>query len=380
MDKTLADILGKDILPKDVVAELQEAFNNKIAEAKEELTMQIRNEFAARYEHDTATLVEVTEKILNDVCDKTEKTKTEEVEKLKESKTKLDKAIKEARVHYKNKLTEAITALQNKKKKLEETYAKKTAEVLSENKNHIKKIDEFVVRQVSKELKDLAIDRRQLVEARVKLIKEAKEKISGTQKKFIIESAKKVEKIVENSLKAEVTQFRDDIETARKNSFGRKIFEAVAAEFMTSNYLTPEIKKLKKLVESKTKELEAAKIKLNENARNIDIASRKVKLAEERAVRTKIMIELLSNLKGEKRSVMESMLETTKTNQLKEAFDRFLPVVLSEGSNKKRPEVLNENRTRRIVTGDKNFGISNNVDNDFNSEINTILKNAGVKQ
>jgi hypothetical protein len=54
---------------------------------------------------------------------------------------------------------------------------------------------------------------------------------------------------------------------------------------------------------------------------------------------------------------MESMLETTKTDQLRATFDRLLPVVLSEGTRKpaeRKPLVESPVVTRRVVvTGDK---------------------------
>ena len=59
------------------------------------------------------------------------------------------------------------------------------------------------------------------------------------------EAAIKVEKVINTTLKREMTQLHEDLERNRQNMFGRRIFEAVAAEFMTS-YLNEgtEIRKL----------------------------------------------------------------------------------------------------------------------------------------
>ena len=46
------------------------------------------------------------------------------------------------------------------------------------------------------------------------------------QKQFIKRSAKLVENTVTKTMKAELTQLREDVIKARDNQFGRKLFEA----------------------------------------------------------------------------------------------------------------------------------------------------------
>lgn len=382
MDKTLANILGSAGLPEEIVASLQEAFDAKVAEAREEAEMSMREEFSRRYEHDKGNLVEAMDRMLTDVVTKHAEERAAEVAKLAEARTKFQNAIKESKTHYKTKLKEHVSltrdfavdqlakeaaALRAEKKSLAEAKKSLKAEMASlkesasaEQAARLKKIDEFVVRQVSKELAEFNEDHRALVETRLKLVTEGKKRLKETQTKFIKQSAAKVEAMVNESLKREMTQLHEDLERNRQNMFGRRIFEAVAAEYMTS-YLAEgtEVRKLQTMLESAQAELENTKSKLNEVESKTEAARRKATLAEERAQRKEIMSELLSNIRGEKRAVMEGMLETVKTTSLRDAFTKLLPVVLNEGT-KKAPQgakklTEEQNKEKRVVavTGDQ---------------------------
>ncbi|RYD62315.1 MAG: hypothetical protein EOP83_14920 [Verrucomicrobiaceae bacterium] len=410
--ENLANILAESGLPEEMVSSLQEAFDKKVVEAREEAELSIREEFAARYEHDKATFVEAMNRMLTDVVQKSEESKAAEIANLKESQAQLAKAVKEARSHYRTKLAESVgvantfitqqlsksitrlneqkKALSTKQSKLDEQFEAVKSDVTTQHAARLAKIDEFVVRQVKRELSELQADHRALVETRVKFVAESKKKLSETQKKFVKESANKVEAMINETMKREMTQLHEDLERNRQNNFGRRIFEAVAAEFMTS-YLAEgtEIRNLQTMLESKDQELNTVKSKLSEAATAVDAIARKVKLAEDRANRTKVMTELLSNLRGEKRSVMESMLETVKTESLRGQFDKLLPVVLNE--NARRPlqnkTVLSETKSpvRRVITGDKtnrlaeSAQIETEVEMEASSDIATVLRLAGLK-
>lgn len=413
----LANILSESGLPEEMLTSLQEAFDKKVAEAREEAELSIREEFAARFEHDKANFVEAMDRMLSDVVQKTEEAKAAEIAKLKETQEKLVSQISEAKTLYQTKLKESIgttnsfvtrelaktikalaeskKALVAKQSKLDEQYDAVKATVAREHAERLAKIDEFVVRQVKRELNEFKQDHRALVETRVKIVAESKKKLAETQKKFVSESARKVEAEINSTLKREMNQLHEDLERNRQNNFGRRIFEAVAAEFMTS-YLAEgtEIRNLQNVLESKESELNATKSKLSEAAQAIDSITRKVKLAEDRAVRTKTMTELLSNLRGEKRQMMESLLETTKTDALRSAFDKYLPAVLNEGVRKAAPvaeqkKVLSETKApvRRVVTGDKSNRLTESAQIEAENELDTsndaiamVVRLAGIQK
>jgi hypothetical protein len=264
---------------------------------------------------------------------------------------------------------------------LEEQFAQRVATV-----------DRFVVQKVAEELREFHEDKRALVEKRVQLVSEARSQLAATQRKFVKEAAKLVDLKVTETMKVELKQLHEDLERNRQNMFGRRIFEAVSAEFMTSYFSdSTEVKKLSAILESKDAELVAAKQKLQESQQATDAASRKAKLAEEAATRTKTMAELLSPLAREKRAVMGELLETVKTTQLREAFTKYLPAVLNEGSKKTAPQsrqTLSEapkEKNTVAVTGDqRNNRLLETVQAEdtesVSTETATILKLAGLKK
>ena len=372
-------LLGDDKLPPELANTLQEAFDKKVAEVREQAEMSLREEFARRYDHDKENLVEAIDRMLNDVIQKHETEKLAETARFVEARTAFRKAIKESRKTFRAKLAEEVTAsrtavatkLKGEIQKLREAkkailtdrlgYADRLTAVkeslASDHAKRVQKIDEFVVRQVEKELKEFQQDHKALVSTRVKLVSESRQRLREVQSRFVKESAIKVERLINETLKAEMSQLHEDLERNRQNMFGRRIFEAVAAEFMTS-YLAEgtEIRKLQNVLESKEQELAGATAKLTETIKENQQATRKVRLAEDRAARTKIMSELLSNLRGDKRVIMEGMLETVNTASLRGSFDKLLPIVLDESARpkqtaKKVPLTEKVEKPSTVVTG-----------------------------
>lgn len=412
MDKTIANILG-DALPEEIRAELQEAFEKKVAAQREELEMSLREEFGRLYEHDKATLVEALDRMLSNVVQKHETERQAEIKKFVEARNVARKVVKEANAKAKasinesaaahrkfvmEKLTKEVASLKEQKKllakkanTLAEGLEVHKAALSAEYAKRIKKIDEFVVKKITQELNEFQQDKKALVSARAKLIAEGRKKLQETQKVFVANATKKAFKMVNENLKREMTQLHEDLEKNRQNMFGRRIFEAVAAEYMTS-YLAEgtEIRNLQTVLEAKTAELAATKQKLDESSKTIDAASRKARLAEDKATRTKIMSELLSNLRGEKRTVMEGMLETTKTENLRESFNKLLPVVLNEATRKepapqgKKTLTENQSNKTRLVTGDQRGNRLNETANtesdDFDTEIAQVIRLAGIQK
>ncbi len=387
MDKTLAKIIGEGVLPEELVASLEEAFNarvaEKVAEAREEAELAIREEVARRYEHDKDQLIEAMDASITEVVKQYESAKADEIAKLQEAQEKFASGLKEAKAAYKSKLKEHLSStnefiarhlaeevkgMRTERKSLAETRVRAAQELsevkakLAEAHNaHVKKIDEFVVMQVQKELNEFDQDRRALVETRAKLISESRKKLDETRKAFVKESAEKLDRFVTGQVASEMREIHEDLERNRQNQFGRRLFEAMVAEFACSYYSDgTEAKKIETILESTKAELAETKQKLEETAAASEAAARKVRQAEDRAQRSQIMSEMLSNLRGEKRAVMEGMLESVKTSELRKSFERLLPVVLNETAKKpaKAAKVLNEEtqeapKQTRVVTGDQ---------------------------
>ena len=417
MDKTIAKLLGEGTLPQELVSSLQEAFDNKIAEVREEAEMSLREEFSRRFEHDKANLVEAMDRMLTDVVEKNTAETSARVVEFKQARDEFRKALREVRKQYKTKVNETldnsrsfvkaqlvkeVTKLREEKNILtrERLATAQKYEKLKENmakglSSRISKIDDFVVGQVQRELAEFNEDHRALVETRMKLVAESRDKLRTTQKLFVKEAAKNVEKVINEALVNEMKQLHEDLERNRQNMFGRKIFEAVAAEYMTS-YLAEgtEVRKLQNVLEAKEKALDEAQSKISEIVRESQQATRKAKIAEERALRSKTLGELLTNLRGEKRVVMEGMLESVKTDSLRETFNRLLPMVLDEsprgkvnpanGTRKLVETVRTGERPKAVVTGG-NRGASrqfenNNTDTDIDSEVAEVIRLSGIQK
>jgi len=249
------------------------------------------------------------------------------------------------------KLSEEIGSVKAQEKALAEQQvnnAKKLREHrISMNEQtaaRINKLEGFVLETLNKEISELEEDKNALVEAKVKLVAESKAKLDETKKAFIARASKLVESTIDAQIRSELTQLKEDIQEARNNMFGRRLFEAFSAEFMTS-YLSEgsEVRKLQAQLSESKSQLEAANKILNEKNELISLSARKAKLAEERAARIQIKNDLLSPLSKEKRNVMEELLDTVKTEKLKEAFQKYLPTVLNEG-------MRNANQGRRALS------------------------------
>jgi len=412
MPKTIEEILNETLAP-EMKAHLQEAFDAKLAAMRVEIEESVRTDLADRYEHDKSQLVEAMDQMLTDVIRVHEEAKANEIAKLSETRANYKKAIVESKSAVKSKLgtmasaansmiAEAVAAevkslrdqkvaIANEASTLSESIEAVKAQLVENHEQHLTKINEFVTRQLSKEIVEFAQDKRALVETRVKLVTENKARLAEAQSKFIKEAASKVDSVISETLTREMTQLHEDIERNRQNTFGRRIFEAVAAEYMNSHLAEgSEVRKLQTMLESKNAEVnemaqtvEGYKVKLDEAKQNVTASERKLVVEGERANRNKIMSELLSNLRGDKRAVMESMLETTKTGQLKTAFDKLLPVVLAENTKKTAPTGktnLNETKVApAIATGDRATRAPEST-SEFDNSIAEIVHLAGIRK
>ena len=64
----------------------------------------------------------------------------------------------------------------------------------------------------------------------------------------------------------------------------------------------------------------------------IEAVQTKLRIAEDKNVREKTLTELTTNLSKEKRRVMNELLESVQTSDLKKQFNKYLPAVLNESA------------------------------------------------
>ena len=340
MFDAIKPLLDSGLINEDVGQELNEAWESKLTEAREELRAELREEFAQRYEHDKTVMVEALDRMVTEGL-------SAEVEGIAAEKRQLA----EDRVQFKRKMTESSVKFNDF---MVSKLAEEIGELRKDRKTHnegLEKLEQFVVEALAQEIMEFAQDKRELVETKVRLVREARGKLEALKSKFVKESASKLGRAVSTHLKAEMNQLHEDIKVARENNFGRKIFEAYAAEF-GSTYLNEneEIRKLSAALATKNNQLAEAKKIVESKNRIVEGKEREIRVIKESNLRQSTMEELLSPLNEEKREVMQNLLESVQTSRLKNAFEKYLPAVLNDSQPKTRKMV---SESVRSVTGDK---------------------------
>jgi len=357
----LKSLLESEALDESLKTQLAETFEAKLEEAREEVRetveAEVRSDLARRYETDRAKMVEAMDKFMTEAISKELREFNDDRQQVYATRAKLAKQIRENKENHAAQVQESIKALEgfvlsNVKGELKEFMTDKVelaeekkvvATMLNEHKANLNKVtagritdlEKFVVKKLTEEIGEFETDKQALVEAKVNMAREAKVKLDETRKTFITRSAALVEKTLRESLSKEFTTFRDDIKEARENHFGRKIFEAYAAEYMTS-YLSEgsEVKKLQGKLEESKSQTKTALTKLTEQQDLIKGLDRKVKVSEDSQKRAKIMSELLSPLSSENKGTMDIVLSNVKTSKLREAFKKHLSSVLNESTHR----------------------------------------------
>jgi hypothetical protein len=241
---------------------------------------------------------------------------------------------------------------------------------VSEN---FQKLEQFVVHALAREISEFAADKRDLAETKVKLVREARTQFEAIKKQFIQRSAAVVQEAVTTKLTSEMKQLKEDIDSARENSFGRRLFEAFAQEYSTS-YLNEksETSKLLQIIQKKDQELAEAKQVVAEKSTIVESKDREIRITKDLMERKAVMAEMLAPLSADKKEVMQSLLESVKTSRLRDAYDKYLPAVI-EGEKKKTTQKVALTESTEI-TGDKESKPEVGFDN-----ILDIRKLAGLK-
>jgi len=349
-------LLDSDLINEDAKQEISEAWESKLNEAREQVRAELREEFAQRYEHDKQVMVEALDKMVSEGL-------VAEIEQVRAEKAQLA----EDRVKFQSKMTESATKFNNF---MVTKLAEEIGELRKDRKAHnegLEKLEGFIVHALAREIQEFAQDKRDVVETKVRLVREAREKLETLKGKFVAESAKKMSQAVSQHLKAELSQLKEDIQTARENNFGRRIFEAYAAEFGATHLNeNAEVRKLHDVIAHKDNQLAEATQTLTKAKTLVESKEREIRIIKESNERQSTMDDLLRPLNEEKREVMRNLLESVQTARLKNAFEKYLPAVLEDRSVK-AAKVITESVSE--VTGDKSARLQ---EEDTQDESNVI--------
>jgi hypothetical protein len=356
-------LLDSDLINEETRKDIQEAWELKLEETRDQVRAELREEFAQRYEHDKSNMVEAIDRMVTEgLTTELQDVKTEKAQ-LAEDRVKFNASMKENANKFNNfmvtKLAEEIKDLRQDRKQQGIT---------------VEKLEAFVVEALAKEIKEFAQDKQDVVETKVKLVAEARQKLEELKTKFVTESSEKMTNAVAKHLKAELSQLQEDIKVARENSFGRKIFESFASEFAGTHLNeNAEIRKLMSAIEEKNQQLEEATNALNETKQLVESKEQDIRIIKDSNERTAKLDELLSPLNDEKAEVMRNLLESVQTKKLDATFNKYLPAVLNENVVKSKKTTLTE--SVKEVTGDKSKPVEVKEED---SNIISLRKLAGI--
>ena len=331
-------LFENNVISEEIKSEIENSWSQRIQENREQVTATLREEFAQKYEHDKNTMVEAVESMLTD------RLQAELGELAEDRQTLID-----AKARYAAKMGQDSTAMEsfilnNLRKELSELHEDRKAVA-----NNVAKLESFIVDALAKEIAEFHADKQDLAETKVKLVRESRAKFETIKKDFIQRSAKIVQETVSKGLKSEMVQLREDIDAARRNDFGRRIFESFASEYAASHLNEKsETVKLMKAFAVKEQELEQAAKIVAESQKLVESKNAELRIARDMATRKEVMGELLGPLGGDKRVVMKELLESVQTEKLRNAYDKYLPSVMNGATPAKK--ALTEGKE---ITGDK---------------------------
>lgn len=347
MENDLKILLEKAVLSEETKEALSTAWAKKVEAVREEVATELRQEFASRFEHDKGVIVEGMDNFLT---------------------TSLTKEI-EVFAENEKKLAEERVALENKGKMISEKFEKFMEKALSDELKEFKserkmvaeainKAEKFVVTKLAEEISEYEESKAKLIEERVAVETEKKAEIAAAKKLFVEKASVLAEKVINETIKTEFTQLRQDLEEARKLTLGRKIFEAFATEFGANFFNeSAEVKKISEKVSELNKQLSEAKKSIEDKDIALSESAKQVKVAQELVERNTVMGDILSTLDANKRSVMRKLLESVETSKLRDSYKKFLPTVLNAKNEGRKSLVENTEATshegRRFEEGNR---------------------------
>ena len=349
MIDSLKPLIDNGLLTEEAQEAINEAWEAKIVEAKEQAKAELREEFSSRFEHDKSVMVEALDRMVTESL-------IAEVQQVRAEKA----ALAEDRVKFQRKIKEDSSKFNNF---MVSKLAEEIGELRKDRKTHnegLQKLEGFIVHALASEIREFQEDKRDVVETKVRLVQNARGQLEALKSRFVKESADKMTRAVSKHLKAELSQLKEDIQVARENNFGRRIFEAYSTEFGATHLNEKaEVRKLHDMIAQKDQKIAEA-IKFAKKATVlVESKEREVRILKEYNVRNRTMEELLSPLNEEKQEVMRNLLESVQTSRLKGAFEKYLPAVL-ENRSVKAKKVIAETLTE--ATGDKSARVQEQED------------------
>ena len=359
----LKQLFENNVISEEIQESIEKAWEARILENREQVATQLREEFAQKYEHDKNAMVEAVDRMV------TEHLSSEIVEFADDR-----KQLAEMKAKYAVKMKSDTAVM---KEFVTRQLASEVAELHEDQvtmANKFGKLEQFVVEALAQEITEFYKDKQDLAETKVRLVREGKEQLKKVKQEFVQRAASMVDKVVNESLRSELTSLKEDIDAARRNDFGRKLFEAFASEYQTS-YLSEksETAKLLKVIDMKELAILEAEQAAKDATALLESKQAEIATLKESQERKAIMTELLAPLNTEQKEIMGELMESVKTTRLVESFDKYLPSVLNGKAPQKKQALVEA----KEVTGNKISNTKHSGESDNN--IVDIRRLAGLK-
>ncbi len=218
-----------------------------------------------------------------------------------------------------------------------EVKAYLTEEFVAAREELVETVNEKVNQFLLEEFEDLRGDLENFRDLEVEYaekILEEKEILANQLSEELDELTNKIDAFLEIRLSEEFSELVEDIEVIKKDSFGRKLFEAFSEEYARSFAASSEDSAEKKLAELEDRLSDA-----QETIAEMEASHQKIE-------RSRKLDELLGPLTGSKYEHMKLLLSNVSTDKLSEAFSRYIGRVLKEDSSTKIT-------TKSIITEDE---------------------------
>jgi hypothetical protein len=365
-DKFIKTLLESGIVNTETAQAINEAWEAKLGEAREQVRSELREEYSRKYEHDKNVMVEALDKMVTEGLSAEIGEFQQERQAMNEDRVKAQRKLSENAAKFNDFMVTKLA------EEIKELRADRQVQLESREK-----LEQFVVQALAREIKEFETDKRAVVEAKVKLVAEAKQQLEALKSKFIAESAKKVSATVSTHLKGEISQLKEDIKASRESAFGQRLFEAFAAEFSATHLNEKaETRKLMSQLQATEQQLAESKKQIGQARTLVESKEREVRIIKESNLRERTMAELLGTLNEEKATVMKDLLESVQTPKLKGAFDKYLPAVLNHTQQAAAPKkaMISESVA---VTGDKS-AVKTEVEVEERDNVIDIKRLAGL--
>lgn len=202
------------------------------------------------------------------------------------------------------------------------------------------KVEEFLKAELAELREDIENFRDLEAEYAEKLVDERKAIAEGV-KSDMTQLIDNLDVFLEERLTVEMDELKESIEVVKQNQLGQRIFEALAGEVKG---LMQDDGTQAALAEAQA-DLETTQKQLAESVKALETAKRDMKMAE-----------VLEPLSGRSREVMEAILKNTPTAKLEEAYQTFITRVLHESSTKVEEVSEKEGDESVLAEGDASIG------------------------